>query len=59
MSNVDTTRKIKFTMPVANESVLGFLDLSLHIDEHSKICGDVLATPTNGFAYLLPSISYP
>ena len=58
MSNVDATRKIKFTMPVANESVLEFLDLSLHIDEHSKICGDVLATPTNGFAYLLPSISY-
>ena len=37
MNNADATGKMKFTMPVANESVLEFLDLSLHVDEHSKI----------------------
>ena len=53
MNNVDTTDKIKFTMSIANESVLEFLDLSLHIDEHNKICVDVFAKPTNSFTYVL------
>ena len=46
-------------MSVANESVLEFLDLSLHIDEHKKICVDVFAKPTNSFTYVLPSTCYP
>ena len=42
MKSIDTSGKIKFTMPVANNnSVLEFLDLSLHINEHNKICADV------------------
>ena len=59
MNNVDTPGKIKFTMSVANESVLEFLDLSLHIDKHKKICVDVFAKPTNSFTYVLPSTCYP
>ena len=50
VNNVDTTGKIKFTMSV---------DLSLHIDEHKKICVDVFAKPTNRFIYVLPSTCYP
>ena len=38
MNDVDTTGKIKFTMSVANESVLEFFDLSLDIDERNKMC---------------------
>ena len=52
MNNVDKTGKIKFTMSVANESVLKFLDLRLHIDERSKICVDVFAKPTNIYVYI-------
>ena len=59
MNNVDTTGRIKFTMSVANESVLEFLDLRLHIDEHKKICVDVFAKPANSFTYVLPSTCYP
>ena len=59
MNNVDTTGKIKFTMSVANESVLEFLDLSLHIDKDKNICVDVFAKPTNSFTYVLPSTCYP
>ena len=59
MNNVDTTGKIKFTMAVVNESVLQFLDLRLHIGEHSKICVDVFAKPTNSFTYVLPSTCNP
>ena len=47
-------------MSVANNnSVLEFLDLNLHINEHNKICVDVYAKPTNSFTYLLPSACYP
>ena len=42
-----------------NNSVLEFLDLNLHINEHNKICVDVYAKPTNSFTYLLPSACYP
>ena len=58
MNNVDTTGKIKFTMSVANELILEFLDLSLHIDEHNKICVDVSVKLTNSFTYVLPSTCY-
>ena len=59
MNNVDRTGKSKFTMVVANESLLEFLDLTLHISEHKKICVDVFAKPTNSFTYVLPSTCYP
>ena len=42
-------------MSVANQSILEFLDLSLHINEQNKICVDVYAKPTNSFTYVLPS----
>ena len=42
-----------------NDSILEFLDLSLHINEHNKICVDVYAKPTNSFTYVLPSTCYP
>ena len=42
MKSIDTSGKIKFTMSVANKnSVLEFLDLSFHINEHNKIHVDV------------------
>ena len=60
MNSIDTSRKIKFTMSIANnDSVLEFLDLSLHINEHNKICDDVYAKPTNSFTYVLPLTCYP
>ena len=46
-------------MPVAYESVLEFLDLSLHINEQNKICVDVYTKPTRSFTYVLPSKCYP
>ena len=42
-----------------NNSILDFLDLSLHINEDNKICVDVYAKPTNSFTYVLPSTCYP
>ena len=42
-----------------NNSVLEFLDLSLHINEQNEICVDVYAKPTNSFTYVLPSTCYP
>ena len=60
MNSIDTSGKIEFTMSIAsNYSVLEFLDLSLHINEHNKICVDVYAKPTNSFTYVLPSTCYP
>ena len=46
-------------MSDANDSLLEFLDLSLYIDEHNKICVDVFAKPTNAFTYVLLSTCYP
>ena len=59
MKNVDTTGKVNFTTSVANESLLEFLDLILHLDERNKICVDVFAKPTNSLTYVLPSTCYP
>lgn len=47
MKGIDTSGEIKFTMSVAKDSVLEFLDLNLHINKHTKICIDVYAKPTN------------
>ena len=59
MNSIDTSGKIKFTMSVATQSTLEFLDLSLHINELSKICVDVYVKSTNSFTYVLPSTCYP
>ena len=60
MNSIDTSGKIKFTMSIANNnSVLEFLDLRLHINEHNKICVNVYAKPTNSLSYVLPSTCYP
>ena len=37
MNSIDTSGKIKFTMSVADQSTLEFLDLSLHINEKNNI----------------------
>ena len=60
MNSIDTSGKIKLTMSIANNnSVLEFLDLRLHINEHNKICVNVYAKPTNSLSYVLPSTCYP
>ena len=60
INSIDTSSKIKFTISIANnDSVLEFLDLSLHTNEHNKICVDVYVKPTNSFTYVLPSTYYP
>ena len=53
MNSTDTSGKVKFTMCIANNnSVLEFLDLSLRINRHNKICVDVYVKPTNNFTYV-------
>ena len=60
MNSIDTSGEITFTMSVGNNnSVLEFLDLSLHINEHNKVCADGYEKPTHSFTYVLPSTSYP
>ena len=47
MNSIDASGKIKFTMSVANNnSVSEFLDLSIYINEHNRICVDVSNLPT-------------
>ena len=53
MNSIDTSCKIKFTMSIANNnSILEFLELSLHINEHDKICVGVYVKPNNSFKYV-------
>ena len=47
---MDTAGKVKFTMEIAGENGLEFLDLKLKIAE-GKIRVDVFAKPTNSFSY--------
>ena len=58
LDNLADTGKIKFTMQVADEYRLEFLDLKLKIVER-KINVDVYSKPTNSYTYLLPSTCYP
>lgn len=46
-------------MPVTNESVQEFLDLSWYINKQNKICVYIYAKHTNGFMYILPSAYKP
>ena len=60
MNTIDTSGKIKFTMSIAkNNSILEFLDLSLHINEENKVCADAHAKPSNSFICVLLSTCYP
>ena len=59
LNNIDSTRKTKFTMHIADENGLEFLDLKLKMNENNKITIDVFSKPTNSFIYVMPSTCYP
>ena len=56
--NLDDTRKIKFTMQIAEENELEFIDLKVKIAEGQKNI-DVYSKPPNSFTYTLLSTYYP
>ena len=58
LNNIDSTGKIKFTMQIADDNGLEFLDLKLKI-QNGKISVDVYSKPTNSFTYVMPSTCYP
>ena len=60
MNSIDTSGQIKFIMFIANyKSILEFLNLSLHIYEHNKICFDLYVKLTKSFTNVLPLTCYP
>ena len=59
MNTVDQTKKIQFTMEIAEDS-LEFLDLKLKFDIETKhISADVFSKTTDSFTYVLPSTCFP
>ena len=58
LNTMDKTGKIKFTMEIAGDTGLEFLDLKLKISE-GKIRVDVYAKSTNSFSYTTPNTCYP
>ena len=58
LNTMDKTGKVKFTMEIASDTGLEFLDLKLKINE-SKIRVDVYAKSTNSFSYTTPNTCYP
>ena len=58
LNTMGKTGKIKFTMEIAGDTVLGFLDLKLKINE-GKIRVDVFAKSTNSFSYITPNSCCP
>ena len=58
LNTMDKTGKLKFTMEIASDTGLEFLDLKLKINE-SKIRVDVYAKSTNSFSYTTPNTCYP
>ena len=59
MKNIDSTKKIQFTMEVAKD-ILEILDLQLKLDKVSKLISvEIFSKATNSFAYLLPSTCFP
>ena len=58
LNTMDKTGKIKFTMEIASDTGLEFLDLKLKISE-GKIRVDVFAKSTNRFSYTTPNTCYP
>ena len=57
-NGIDTAGKIKFTMEIASENGLEFLDLKLKIAE-GNIRVDMYAKLTNSFNYTSPNTCYP
>ena len=58
MNNIDTTKKIQFTMEVAKD-VLEFLDLKLKFDKECKlILVDIFAKATKSFTDVLPNTCF-
>ena len=58
LTKIDKMGKIQFTMQVAGDDGLEFLDLKLKM-VNGKISVDVFSKPTNSFTYILPSTCYP
>ena len=58
LNNIDKAGKTQFTMQVARDDRLEFLDLKLKT-VNGKISVDVLTKPTNSFTYVLSSTCYP
>ena len=58
LNTIDKTGKIKFTMEIAGDTGLKFLDLKIKINE-GKIRVDVYAKSTNIFSYTTPKTCYP
>ena len=59
MNNIDSTKKIQFTMEVAKD-VLEFLDLQFKFGRVSKLISvDIFSKATNSFTYVLPSTCFP
>ena len=59
MNTVDQTKKIQFTMEIAEDS-LEFLDLKLIFDiETKRISADVFSKTTDSITYVLPSTCFP
>ena len=56
--NMDKMGKIQFTMQVARDDRLEFLDLKLKM-VNGQISVDVSFKPSNSFTYVLPSTCYP
>ena len=58
LNTMDKTGKIKFTMEIAGDTGLEFLDLKLRIND-GKMRVDVYAKSTNSFSYTTPNTHYP
>ena len=58
LNTMDKAGKIKFTMEIAGDTGLEFLDLKLKFNE-GKTRVDVYAKSTNSFSYTTPNICYP
>ena len=58
LNNMDKTVKIKFTMEIAGDTGLHFLDLKHKINE-SKMRLDIFAKSTNSFSYTTPNTCHP
>ena len=59
MNKINRTKKIQFTMEVA-EDVLEFLNLKLtFVKEYKRISVDIFAKATNSFTYVLPRTCFP
>ena len=59
MNNIYMTKKIQFTIEVA-EDVLEFLDLKLTlIKKYSRISVDIFVNAINSFTYVLPRTCFP